>query len=87
MSPKFRKSISSVNGEIGIKIDGEVIYYYAVIIGIETRFDLIYYNSYFEERIKRCNGLKLQPQIIPCFCFESRNCIRFLVFFSRKRIG
>ena len=80
----FRKSTSSVNGEIWIKTYGEVNYYYAVILDIEPSFNLIYYNSYFHSQIKSCNSLKLQPQLIPCFCFESWNYSSFLVSFLKN---
>ena len=55
-------------------------------LGIETSFDLKYYNTCFDAWIKSYNCLKLQPKIISFILWKLRTAID-LLFFSRKNIG
>ena len=51
------------------------------VMGIGTSFDLIYFNSRFDTRVKSYNRLKVQIQIIKYFVLITMNSPTPLIFF------
>ena len=67
--PNFNSTVNSLNGGILVQERGELNYYVGVSIGIETSFNLTYYNSRLDARIKSYNILELQSQLKRFFFF------------------
>ena len=63
---------------------GELKYYVGVSIGIDTSFNLTYYNSRLDVRIKSCNILELQSQLKRSFSFKQPIFITLLFYFCRE---
>ena len=68
--------------ESGLKYENRKTTAIVCFLCIETRFDLIYYNTCFDIRVKSYNSLQFQPQLITSFSFELVNSSTFLSFFK-----
>ena len=64
VQPKFKQSLRFSNDGNCVQKGGALNYFFTVFLGIKTRFNLIYYNSCFDARMKTYNRLKLEPQLI-----------------------
>ena len=64
VQPKFKPSLRFVNDGNCVKKGGALNYWFSLFLGIKTRFNLIYYKSCVDARIKSYNRLKLEPQLI-----------------------
>ena len=58
--PNHKWYVRSVNDGIWLKKPAEQTILFRCFLGIEKNFDLLYYNSCFDVRIKSYNSLKLQ---------------------------
>ena len=70
MQLNYSTPISSAKDGISVQIRGKLKYCFGVFKRIETSFNLIYYPSHFDARIKSNNTLKLQPQLKTYFSFK-----------------
>ena len=55
--PNSKKLVTLVNDGICLKYRGKLKYYFCVFLVFKVSFDLKYYNSYFDARIKTYNSL------------------------------
>ena len=61
--PNFNSTVNSLNDGILVQEREELHYYVGVSIGIKTSFNLTYYNSRLDARIKIYNILDMQSQL------------------------
>ena len=83
---KFKPSLRFVNDGNCVQKGGALNYCFSVFLGIKTRFNLIYYKSCFDARMKSYNGLKLEHQLITSTLLKVRTIVA-LLFFSSTKIG
>ena len=82
--PNFNSTVNSVNDGIVVQEQGELNYYVGVSIGIETSFNLTYYNSRLDVQMKSCNILELQSQLKRSFSFKQQILITLSFYFCRE---
>ena len=79
--PNFDSTVNSVNDGILVQERGELNYNIGVSIGIKTSFNLTYYNSRLDARIKSYNILEFQSQLKRFFFFSTANFYNCIVLF------
>ena len=80
VQPKFKQSLRFSNDGNCVQNGGAQNYFFTVFLGIKTRFNLIYYKSGLDERMKTYNGLKLEPQLITSYFLKLRTTVALLFF-------
>ena len=86
VQPKFKPSLRFVNDGNCVQKCGELNYCFSVFLLFKTRFNLIYYKSCFDARMKSYNGLKLEPQLINSSFLKLRTTVALLFFQVKDRM-
>ena len=84
MRPKFDMAVNSVNDRILFLKGGELSYNIVLFKGMETRFDLIFYNSRFDASLKSYSILKLQSHLKTSFSYIQQIVVTLLFYYLKN---